>query len=124
MGAEAAGRGRCRYGDDRTVIFPRQGRASFAPIVMRHARDSAASVDIASRVMQKSNEWGAEVAFFDDTVGWAHGAVDVMRAGRPFSGGGTVRQAIHQSPLLQHAGRDVDADGRLGQGRRSAASDP
>lgn len=70
-----------RYGLDRTVIFPRQGRASFAPIVMRHARDSAASVDIASRVMQKSNEWGAEVAFFDDTVGWAHGAVDVMRAG-------------------------------------------
>jgi len=70
-----------RYGLDRTVIFPRQGRASFTPITMRHARDSAASVDIASRVMQKSNEWGAEVAFFDDTVGWAHGAIDVMRAG-------------------------------------------
>jgi phage terminase large subunit len=69
-----------RFGDDRTVLFPRQGSASFTPIVMRHARDSAVSVDIASRVMQKSLEWGAEVAFFDDTVGWAHGAVDVMRA--------------------------------------------
>jgi phage terminase large subunit len=70
-----------RYGDDRTCIFPRQGSASFHPIIMRHTRNGAVSVDIASRVMQKSNEWGAEVALFDDTVGWAHGAVDVMRAG-------------------------------------------
>ena len=69
-----------RFGDDRTVVFPRQGSASFIPIVMRHARDSAVSVDIASRVMQKTREWGSEVAYFDDTVGWAHGAIDVMRA--------------------------------------------
>lgn len=69
-----------RYGDDRTVIFPRQGCASFTPIVMRHARDSSVSVDIASRIMYQSREWGAEVAFLDDTVGWAHGAIDVMRA--------------------------------------------
>jgi hypothetical protein len=40
-----------RYGDDRTVIFPRQGIVAFIPDVMRHARGSSVSVDIASRVM-------------------------------------------------------------------------
>jgi hypothetical protein len=80
-----------RYGDDRTVLFPRQGIVAFNPTVMRHARGSAVSVDIASRVMGRVLEWlreatgceedGDEVlTFFDDTVGWAHGAVDVMRA--------------------------------------------
>jgi phage terminase large subunit len=69
-----------RFGDDRTVIFPRQGLVAFPPTEMRHIRDSAVSVDIASRVMAKKAEWGAEQEFFDDTVGWAHGAVDVLRA--------------------------------------------
>jgi hypothetical protein len=80
-----------RFGDDRTVLFPRQGIAAFLPIVMRHARDSAVSVAIASKVMQKKIEWDREdesvygsgddiLSFFDDTVGWAHGAIDVMRA--------------------------------------------
>lgn len=69
-----------RYGDDRTVIFPRQGKVAFQPIVMRHSRGSAVSVDIASKVMMKKQEWGGEMEFFDDTVGWAHGAVDFMRA--------------------------------------------
>jgi len=69
-----------RFGDDRTVIFPRQGLVSFIPQEMRHARGSSVSVDIANRVMAKKMEWGAEMEFFDDTVGWAHGAIDVMRA--------------------------------------------
>lgn len=69
-----------RFGDDRTVIFPRQGLAAFHPIIMRHARDSAVSVDIANRVMLEKNRFGSEMEFFDDTVGWAHGAIDVMRA--------------------------------------------
>lgn len=69
-----------RYGDDRTVIFPRQGLAAFRPIVLRHARNSAVSVDIATRVMGAKLRWGAELEFFDATGGWAAGAVDVMRA--------------------------------------------
>jgi hypothetical protein len=72
-----------RFGDDRTVIFPRQGICAFPPIVMRHARNSSVSVDIANRVMAKKIEWGSQVGgleFFDDTVGWAHGAVDYLRA--------------------------------------------
>lgn len=69
-----------RFGDDRTVTFPRQGLVAFQPIVQRHKRDSAVSVAIAGTVMNKKAEWGSEMEFFDDTVGWAHGAVDVMRA--------------------------------------------
>jgi phage terminase large subunit len=75
LGADVA-----RYGDDRTVIFPRQGLAAFRPIVMRHARNSAVSVDIANRVMAAKANWGSELEFFDATGGWAAGAVDVMRS--------------------------------------------
>lgn len=69
-----------RYGDDLTVIFPRQGLAAFMPVAMRHARNSAVSVDIANRVMLAKQRWHNEVEYFDDTVGWAHGAIDVMRS--------------------------------------------
>lgn len=78
-----------RYGDDRTVIFPRQGIVAFKPTIMRHVRDSAVSVDIGNRVMARRNEWLREgspfenddvLTFFDDTVGWAHGAIDFMRS--------------------------------------------
>lgn len=69
-----------RYGDDRTVIFPRQGLASFRPIVMRHGRGSAVSVDIANRVLAAKAKWGSELELFDATGGWAAGAVDVLRS--------------------------------------------
>lgn len=69
-----------RYGDDRTVIFPRQGLAAFRPIVLRHARNSAVSVDIANRVLGAKAHWGSELELFDATGGWAAGAVDVMVA--------------------------------------------
>lgn len=68
-----------RFGDDRTIIFPRQGIAAFSPREMRHARDSAVSTDIGNAVITKKAEWGSEMEFFDDTVGWAHGAIDFMR---------------------------------------------
>jgi phage terminase large subunit len=72
-----------RFGDDRTIHFPRQGIAAFHPMVMRHARGSAPSVDIANRAMAMMNEGDIDEAYFDDTVGWAHGAVDILRtAGR------------------------------------------
>jgi hypothetical protein len=69
-----------RYGDDRTVIFPRWGLAAFRPMVLRHDRGTSVSVDIANRVMAAKAKWGSEVEFFDATGGWAAGAVDVMRA--------------------------------------------
>lgn len=68
-----------RFGDDLTVLFPRQGLAAHKPVPMSHARDSAVSVEIANRVSLAQQRWGHEMEFFDDTVGWAHGAIDVRR---------------------------------------------
>lgn len=72
-----------RYGDDRTVIFPRQGRRAFLPHIMRHARDSAVSTDIATAVMRKRAEYTTTATIMDATGGWAAGASDVLRASDP-----------------------------------------
>jgi hypothetical protein len=70
-----------RFGDDRTVLFPRQGLCAFKPVVMRHNPSvDHPAVDIANRVMMAKNNWGQEREYFDDTVGWAHGAIDICRA--------------------------------------------
>jgi len=69
-----------RYGDDRTVLFPRQGRRAFAPKIMRHIRDSAVSTDIATAVLAMRAELKAEAAIMDATGGWAAGAHDVLKA--------------------------------------------
>lgn len=69
-----------RYGDDRTVILPRQGRRAFMPTIMRHARDSAVSTDIATRILALRKELKSEVVIIDATGGWAAGASDVLKA--------------------------------------------
>jgi hypothetical protein len=84
-----------RFGDDLTVLFPRQGIQAFKPVPMRHPRGSAVSVDIATRVIMAKVKWGSEVELFDDTVGWAHGAIDHMVA----AGYSPVPIAFH-SPAL------------------------
>lgn len=61
-----------RFGDDRTVIFPRQGMMSYKPVVMRNAR----TTDIAARVLKGQKDWGAEVVLVDDTGHWGHGVID------------------------------------------------
>ncbi|MFB3855012.1 MAG: hypothetical protein ACE148_14475 [Vicinamibacterales bacterium] len=69
-----------RFGDDRTVIAPRQGKAIFKPVVMRGAR----STEIAARVAQGVAKWNAELVFVDDSGGWGMGTVDqLMAAGVP-----------------------------------------
>jgi phage terminase large subunit len=65
-----------RFGDDRTVIFPRQGMAAFDPLIMRAAR----TTDIAARVAQKKLEWNSEVEFIDDSGHWGHGVIDNLIA--------------------------------------------
>jgi phage terminase large subunit len=67
-----------RFGDDRTVIFPRQGLASFNPVILRNMRNP----DIAARVSLAKNKWGAEMEFVDGTAGFGGGVVDsLMQAG-------------------------------------------
>jgi len=71
-----------RFGDDRTVIFPRQGLAAFRPVVMRNAR----TTDIATRVAKASHDWaqGEAQLFVDDTGHWGHGVIDILTdAGYP-----------------------------------------
>lgn len=63
-----------------TVIFPRQGLQAFTPVIMRHSAIDKPSVDIANRVIAARLKWSSEREYFDDTVGWAHGAIDVFRA--------------------------------------------
>lgn len=65
-----------RFGDDRTVIFPRQGLASFPPHTMRGARGTA----IASKVMMVKSEWGSEMELLDDTGGWGQSTIDTLLA--------------------------------------------
>jgi phage terminase large subunit len=67
-----------RFGDDRTVIFPRQGLAGFRPRVLRHERNTAASVEIATAVITAKTKWGSELEFIDATGGWAAGAADIL----------------------------------------------
>lgn len=61
-----------RFGDDRSVIFPRQGLVAFKPAEMRGAR----TTDIAARVMKAKVEWGSELEIIDDTGHWGHGVID------------------------------------------------
>lgn len=65
-----------RFGDDRTVIFPRQGLAAFTPIEMRHQR----TTDIAAKVADYKIRWGSEMEFVDDTGHWGHGVIDNLIA--------------------------------------------
>lgn len=69
-----------RFGDDRTVIFPRQGLAAFKPYIMRGERTTA----IAARVVTVGTNWGSEMELIDDTGHWGHGVIDNLLAiGRP-----------------------------------------
>lgn len=65
-----------RFGDDRTVLFPRQGLASFTPTVLRGMR----TTDIAARIMQLKGTFKSEVELVDDTGHWGHGVIDNLLA--------------------------------------------
>lgn len=69
-----------RFGDDRTVLFPRQGLAAFRPVVLRNMR----TTEIAARVALGIQKWQAEVVLVDDTGHWGHGVIDnLLTAGLP-----------------------------------------
>lgn len=63
-----------RFGDDSTIIFPRQGLAAFKPVKMRNARTN----EIAARVMIAKSKWQSEMEVVDDTGGWGAGVIDSM----------------------------------------------
>lgn len=61
-----------RFGDDRSILFPRQGLAAFQPVELR----GRTTTEIAARIMVAKENWGWELAFIDDTGHWGHGVID------------------------------------------------
>lgn len=61
-----------RFGDDRTVLFPRQGLRALNPVVMR----SQNGPQIAARIARAKTSWGSELELIDDTGGWGASAID------------------------------------------------
>lgn len=64
-----------REGDDKSVIFPRQGIMAFEPVVMRNAD----SLQGAGAVSRKWQDWGADACFVDNTGGFGAGWIDQLR---------------------------------------------
>lgn len=67
-----------RFGDDRTVIFPRQGLMSFLPDICRKLD----TLEIAARIMLARDRWGSEMQLIDSTGQWANGTIDQLRTAR------------------------------------------
>jgi len=67
-----------RQGDDKTVIFKRQGLVAFQPAVLMNAR----STEVAGAVMNISTNWGADRVFVDGTGGYGAGVLDNLYAQR------------------------------------------
>lgn len=66
-----------RQGDDRTVLFPRQGLQAFPPVILRNARGP----EVASRAARAMDRWEWETSFVDDTGGFGGSVVDSMHQG-------------------------------------------
>lgn len=64
-----------RFGDDPSIIFPRQGQATFTPIVLRNAT----SIHGAGVVATKWNDWSADAAMVDGTGGYGSGWIDALQ---------------------------------------------
>lgn len=81
-----------REGDDRSVIFPRQGLVAFKPKVFRNIRSN----DLAGHVANAEDKWKADGIIVDGTGGYGSGVIDALNtmgrapfdcqfAGKPFS---------------------------------------
>lgn len=63
-----------RYGDDVSVIWPRQGLAAFEPIVLRNADSNEG----AGRVATMAQDWEADAECVDATGGFGAGWIDAL----------------------------------------------
>jgi phage terminase large subunit len=96
-----------RFGDDRSVLFPRQGKRAFKPVVMR----TALTTDIAARIAHSLERWPAEAIFVDDTGHWGHGVIDnllsAQASGTDVDGAGRALVAAAISGVVFH-GKAID----------------
>ena len=82
-----------REGDDKSVIFPRQGLVATQPQVLRNAN----SILGAATVLQKWQDWDADGCFVDNTGGFGGGWIDQL-------------QVLNKSPIGIHfAGKATDS---------------
>lgn len=63
-----------RFGDDRTVLYPRQGKMAFRPRVMRQQ----SLMETAGQVARSIEKWAPDAVFIDQT-GMGGGVVDRLR---------------------------------------------
>lgn len=69
-----------RFGDDATVLFPRQGLRAAPFVIMRNARTQ----EIAARIMEARRRWEHEIDIVDGSGGYGAGVVDALiQAGFP-----------------------------------------
>ncbi len=66
-----------RFGDDATILWPRQGLACFTPVEMRNAN----SIEVAARIMVARNRWAFQRGMIDSTGGHAGGIIDQLAQG-------------------------------------------
>lgn len=66
-----------RFGDDSTVLAPRQGLRAFQMEEMRNARGN----EIAARIALAKQRWDWEVCFVDDGAGFGGNVIDSMLQG-------------------------------------------
>ena len=64
-----------RFGDDASVIFPRQGLVAFPPLKLRNVD----GIQGAGAVARKVADWRADAIFVDDTGGWGASWIDNLR---------------------------------------------
>ncbi len=64
-----------RFGDDISVIFPRQGLASFTPIEMRNSDSTQGG----GAVARKWTDWDADACMIDASGGYGAGWADVLK---------------------------------------------
>jgi phage terminase large subunit len=64
-----------RFGDDRTVLFPRQGAMSHKPHEMRGADTN----QIVARILMAKERWGSELELIDNSFAWGNGVIDNLR---------------------------------------------
>lgn len=76
-------------GDDRTVLFPRQGLMAFKPVELRTNEPA----DIAARVMMAKSKFHQEIDFVDATGGFGSGVISHLN----MSGKDHTVQGVHFS---------------------------
>lgn len=65
-----------RFGDDASIIFPRQGLVAFPPKVLRNVTSTVG----AGQVSRTWEDWGVDACFVDNTGGYGAGWIDQLHA--------------------------------------------